>query len=108
MRAAEIAEQTLRNFNKKSTNVNEEKEGGGGKTFNNKRNSKSSMVQGISTGDGEYEDKEFWEQKVYRPITPEIDEEALAVFDMNTQKIVSLIDNKNQRVFLSKESKPVN
>ena len=48
-----------------------------------------------------------WQKKVYKPKTPEIDEEALAVFDMKTQKIVSLIENKNDNIELSKESKPV-
>ena len=55
----------------------------------------------------EYDEDYFFEQKVYKPKTPEIDEEALVDFDMQNHSIVGLIDTTNDKIDLSAESKPV-
>ena len=44
---------------------------------------------------------------VYRPKTPDLNEEMLKGFDMRTSKITSLIAQQNDNVELSQESRPV-
>ena len=75
--------------------------------FTKRKNSKSSMVYQDSFIDADFEEDDYTEQKVYRPKSPEIDEEVLAGFDMRSQQIVGLIGNKNDKIDLSAESKPV-
>lgn len=103
----------LRNFNKRANTKAGQAQLDSGeasptiKAMKTRRNSKNSMTYQDSFLDDYFDDDEYTEQKVYRPKTPEIDEEALAGFDMKSQQIIGLIGNKNDKIDLSAESKPV-
>ena len=58
-------------------------------------------------GDDGFDD-DFFQEKVVKPTTPDIDEETLQGFDQRNQRIVSLIQsNPNLSLDLSEESKPI-
>ena len=104
----------LRNFVKKPTfvsnNANSEQGDMDTSGFNLKRGSKqnSNRITPLDQSVHFDDEGDIMEKKiVYRPKTPDIDENRLRDFDSRTQKITSLITQQDDKIDLAEESKPV-